>query len=85
MARRIRKGMWVKDGDRIGIANAINVRSFEDGPEYEEVEFHAVNTEDGTTDIIYTLPATDVVQASYTDIPECRRPTKSLGNALGYK
>jgi hypothetical protein len=72
------------DGDRVGIANAITVRETEgDGP-IEEVEFHAVN-EDGTTAIVYHVPVIAVAQARYEDIPECRRPTKSLGNALGYK
>lgn len=72
------------DGDRVGIANAITVRETEGEGPIEEVEFHAVN-EDGTTGIIYLVPAIAIAQASYADIPECRRPTKSLGNALGYK
>ena len=83
--RRIRKGMWVKEGDRVGIVNAINVRETEGEGVIEEAEFHLVNTDDGTTGIIYHVPVVALVQAAYEDIPECRRPTKSLANALGYK
>ena len=62
----LRKGMWVKTMDgEVGILAAFL--------DYSDCEVHLTN-ELGETRLVVLKPKSELIQASYMDIPENRRP-----------
>ena len=74
MNDRIRKGMWVRLADRVGI-----VADFPDGA----VEVHLTNV-DGLTETIVIVGPSLLAQAAVDDIPAARRPVADVAHSLGY-
>ena len=72
----LKKGMWVRTADGIGIAVAF----FESG----EVEVHLTN-DMGETIAVHRMEAAAIQgQARYEDIPAPRRPAREVAASLGY-
>jgi len=71
-----RTGMWVKDSNnKTGILFSIG----------DSCIVHLVNQQTGETVGQLSCPLTELRQAAYLDIPECRRGiTKEQAEALGY-
>ena len=74
MIERIRKGMWVRLSDRVGIVAAIG----QDG-----AELHLVDAE-GATETVVVVALSSISQAAFDDIPAARRPSADVARALGY-
>lgn len=77
--RKLKKGMWAMDGDKVGIASDFDF-SAKGGP---TVEFHYVG-EDGSTTAVAQVPFESLRQAKLKEIPESRRPEAEFGKSLGY-
>lgn len=71
---RLRKGMWVRLADRIGIIANLGA----DG-----AEVHLVDAE-GVTETVVMIVESSIAQAAYDDIPAARRPSADVAAALGY-
>lgn len=74
MSERIRKGMWVRLGDRIGIVAAKSS---------VEADVHLVDGE-GVTETVVVVALSSISQAAFDDIPAVRRPTADVAEKLGY-
>lgn len=79
--KELRKGMWVRTADGIGILNNISV-----SPEHlwSVGEIHYTNSDGETILIQPNVALSGVAQAAFDDIPEPRRPTPERGAGLGY-
>lgn len=73
---KFRKGMWVvSESGRVGIFT--NFLDFDSG------EVHYTN-DSGETIAVVNEPLSQLKQATYTDIPVCRRPDIEIARAKGY-
>lgn len=71
----IKHGRWVMYKNKIGIVTDLK----EDG----NATFNAVS-EEGITYLQIKVPFTELVQATWKQIPELRRPSKEAAAELGY-
>lgn len=73
----LRKGMWVRHGDKIGIANSID-----NGLGTAEV--HYTDAKGVTAETALAVPQEELSQAAFNDIPKARRPEAVPAKQLGY-
>ena len=71
---RIRKGMWVRHGTRVGIAAEVGET---------EAQFHEVDA-NGETVRVDVVFLSAITQAAFDDIPDARKPTEEMARSLGY-
>lgn len=71
----IRKGMWVKYKNKLGIVAAKDLTA---------AELHLVDEHGATKFVIPRVAIESLKQAKYSDIPEPRRPTAEHARRLGY-
>lgn len=74
MNSRLRKGMWVRYADRVGI-----IADLRD----PDAELHLTNAE-GVTETVVIVSQSSIAQAAFDDIPAPRRPTADMAQKLGY-
>lgn len=74
---RVRKGMWVLYGKRVGILVNFSIDKVQG-------EVHLVDEAGYTYSILGEVHLDELTQASLTDIPQSRRPDKNTARPLGY-
>jgi hypothetical protein len=74
MSERLRKGMWVRCADRVGIIAALGD---------PDIEVHLVDA-DGVTQTVIVVTQSALAQSAFDDIPASRRPTADMARSLGY-
>lgn len=79
MSERIRKGMWVRYSDRVGIVAEL----MQNTTGTDSAELHLVDSE-GVTETVVIVSQAAIAQAAFEDIPVCRRPTPDVAHNLGY-
>lgn len=72
----LRYGMWVRYGSRTGILNSVN--------DEEIAEVVLVHDKTGVNDVTVMVRVENLIQATFEQIPEDRRPERDLATALGY-
>lgn len=74
MSERLRKGMWVRYTDRVGIVASLA---------FPDAEVHLVDA-DGVTETVIVVTQSAIAQAAFDDIPAARRPSADMAQSLGY-
>ena len=75
----LRRGMWVT------LRNAVRQVGVLTGIDSDGIARIAMTNPDGTFSVEVDVPAVSVRQATWQEIPEKRRPTRSAAHASGYK
>lgn len=78
----LRKGMWVRHVDKVGIIAGFTTIEQQDGL-VAGAEVHFVDDK-GFTQTRGFVALTSLTQAAFDDIPKARRPSQKTARLLGY-